>query len=454
MRWASSSRRRDKDRSGSRELRDDLTGLYTRSSFVERCGEALVATQHGATPALLLVEVDGVAATYDVGGHPAGDELVRLVAHRISREVGSLATVTRLADHEFAVLFHHLPDHAVVLDLAYRIVSSVAGPVTLSSQRHAQLYTSCGIITWETLPPGAQPHDLLRGAGLAVQEARRGGRNGIEVCTSSMLAIADERLAIGRDLRQALAEQGLGVCYQPLVELDTGTVVGFEALVRWTHPVHGTVSPTRFVPLAEEFGLITELGRMVLSTATAQVQQWSESFGVPLTAHVNVSGLDLAADGFLDMVAGCLRECDLDPSQLVLEVTQGAVLPDLETARSQFVALHDLGVRIAIDDFGSGASAVGFLQDLEVDIVKVDRSLFDAEDSQRAENMLRGVIALGQALGVQVYGEGIEDEADRVRLERHGCGTGQGYLFSPPLPPGDAGAYLRAHLVASSATSA
>jgi diguanylate cyclase len=189
--------------------------------------------------------------------------------------------------------------------------------------------------------------------------------------------------------------------------------------------------------------LISELGRMVLSTATAQIQQWSSTFRAPLTAHVNVSGLDLASDGFVGMVREALASSGLPSHQLVLEFSESAVDLSLEVAQSRFQSLHNLGVRVAIDDFGTGRSALAYLQDLDVDILKVDRSYVEADDDQAADDLLRGVIGLGQALGMAVYGEGIEDEGQRHRLERNGCHIGQGYLFERPLPAEDAAAYLR-----------
>ena len=283
----------------------------------------------------------------------------------------------------------------------------------LPSQRQIQLSTSLGLVTWDSMGPRATADDLLRGAGLAVREARRAGRNHIEVCTAELIAVADETLAIGKDLRKALDEKGLRVCYQPLVDLTHGSIVGFEALVRWSHPVHGHVSPARFVPVAEEFGLISELGRMVLSTATAQIQQWSSTFRIPLTAHVNVSGVDLANAGFVAMVEECLDDRAACPAtQLVLEVTESAVEPQLETARERFdvAARHRRPGRPrrlrhrphrrwptcrrwpSTSSRSTGPTST-------------------PSTRHRADDLLRGVISLGQALGMEVYGEGIEDEA-------------------------------------------
>jgi diguanylate cyclase (GGDEF)-like protein len=442
MRWGQKSAKRS-TRVGWQDARDEVTGLLTYASFLHQCADAITARTADTQPAVLLIDVEGVSDAVDLDEHTAGDELMRMVGARIAREVGSLGVLARMHDHQFGVLFPAVGSAAVALDLAYRVVSSVSTPFVLPSQRQIQLTTSLGLVTWDSMGLRATADDLLRGAGLAVREARRAGRNHIEVCTAELIAVADETLAIGKDLRKALDEKGLRVCYQPLVDLTHGSVVGFEALVRWSHPVHGHVSPARFVPVAEEFGLISELGRMVLSTAAAQVQQWSSTFRIPLTAHVNVSGVDLANEAFVDMVEEVLATSGLPTSQLVLEVTEVAVEPQLETARLRFDALHDLGVRIALDDFGTGRTALAYLQTLAVDILKVDRSYLDAVDEHRADDLLRGVISLGQALGMEVYGEGIEDEAQCVRLRRNGCDIGQGYLFARPLPAEDAAAHLR-----------
>ncbi len=451
MRWSQRSGKNVASGSDRRDARDEVTGLVTYAAFVDLCANALsgpTGTRSAARPAVLLVDLEGVAEAIEAEEHPAGDELLRLMATRVAREVGSLGILARMSDHQLAVLFTDLSDPAVALDLAYRVSATVSAPATLASLRRVQVSVSCGIATRDALDPRATASDLLRAAGLAVREARRQGRNGIEVCTSELVALADETLAIGKDLRQALQEQGLRVCYQPVVHLTHGQVLGFEALVRWSHPVHGHVSPSRFVPVAEEFGLISELGRMVLSTASAQVQKWSETFSLPLDAHVNISGVDLAHDGFVGMVEECLEASGLPPTQLVVEVTEATVEPDLRTARTRFDALHALGVRIALDDFGTGRSSLAYLQSLAVDMLKVDRSYLESIDDQtgggrQADDLLRGVVSLGQALGIEVYGEGIEDEEQRQRLRRSGCNIGQGYLFARPLPAEDAVSYLR-----------
>jgi diguanylate cyclase (GGDEF)-like protein len=451
MRWGHTSRKRSAVGGGRRDVRDEVTGLVNHVAFLHACGDALGATARpgAGQPAVVLVDIEGIEEATRSEAASEADELVQSAASRVSREVGSLGLLARMSDRQLGVLLPDAADTAVALDLAYRIVSAVCTPVVLASQRRVQLATSCGLVTRDSMGAGTTASDLLRGAGLAVREARRSGRNNIEVCSPELVAVADETLAIGKDLRQALQDKGLRVCYQPVVELSHGSVLGFEALVRWSHPVHGHVAPSRFVPVAEEFGLISELGRMVLSTASAQVQQWSSTFRIPLDAHVNVSGQDLFQEGFVATVQECLAASGLPATQLVLEVTEATVEPELETARRRFAALHDLGVRVALDDFGTGRSALAYLQSMAVDILKVDRSYLDSidahgTDGQQGDELLRGVLALGQAFNMQVYGEGIEDEEQRLRLRRSGCEIGQGYLFARPLPAEDAAAMLRA----------
>jgi diguanylate cyclase (GGDEF)-like protein len=459
MRWGHKSRNTHATGAGSRD-RDEVTGLAPYAVFVHECADAMSFRPGAAqaSPAVLLVDLEGIAEASETDGHAAGAELLRLVATRVSREVGSLGLLARISDHQLGVLFPDLAAPAVALDLAYRIVAAVSSPTVLASQRRVQVSASCGLVTRDTLDSRATAADMVRAAGLAVREARRTGRNRIEVCNAELIADADETIAIGRDLRQALLDNGLRVYYQPVVELASGRALGFEALVRWSHPVHGVVAPSRFVAMAEELGLISELGRMVLSTATAQVQHWSTTYGVPLNAHVNVSGIDLAQDGFVAMVQECLAASSLPATQLVLEVTEATVEPELEIVRSRFEALQALGVRVALDDFGTGGLALSCLQSLSVDIIKVDRSYLDdgrpeAVDERRADELLNGMIGLGRALGIQAYGEGIEDESQRSRLMRNGCEVGQGYLFARPLPSDEAGALLREQLEPMSSLS-
>jgi predicted signal transduction protein with EAL and GGDEF domain len=456
MRWGQKSDSRSTAATLRRQNTDEVTGLLNHAAFLSECGAALAAFVGPGTPAqpgVLLVDLDGVTAAIEGEQSSAADEVVSLAAGRIEREVGSLGLVARTSDRQVGLLFRHLPAPAVALDVAYRIVAALSSPVALASGRRVQISASCGLALREVVSSGVAA-DLLRAAGLAVREARRGGRNRIEVCTPEVIAFADETLAIGKDLAQALQEQALRVYYQPLVDLNDGSIVGFEALVRWTHPVHGEVPPSKFVVIAEQVGLISELGRMVLSTASAQVQAWSSAFGIPLDIHVNVSSADLTEDSFVTTVKESLTASGLAPEHLVLEVTEGAVKPELDIARVRFDALHELAVRIALDDFTTGRSTLGYLESLRCDILKVDRFHLDAPVEQDtfdadAKDPLRDAIGVGRKLGMKVYGEGIENEEERARFRYHGCQVGQGYLFARPLPAADAAGLLRAQTEAT-----
>lgn len=451
MRWGQKSDSRNTAATLRRQATDPVTGLLNYAAFLNECSAALTAFVGDGSPArpsVLLVDLDGVTAAVEGEDDSAADEVIRLTAGRIEREVGSLGMVARSSDRQVGVLFPHLPDPAVALDMAYRIVAAISSPLALTSGRRVQISASCGLALREVVSAGAGAIDLLRASGLAVREARRGGRNRIEVCTPEVIASADETLVIGKDLRQALQEKALRVYYQPLVKLSDGVIVGFEALVRWNHPVHGEVPPSRFVMIAEQVGLISELGRTVLSTASAQVQEWSSTFGIPLDIHVNVSSADLTEDSFVTTVRESVAASGLAPTHLVLEVTEGAVKPELDIARVRFDALHELTVRIALDDFTTGRSTLGYLESLRVDILKVDRFHLDSPDNQKdsyppGPDMLRDAIGVGRSLGMKVYGEGIENEEERERLRHEGCEIGQGYLFARPLPAEEATALLR-----------
>lgn len=441
MGWLRS--RGERETGNDRYTPDEVTGLMSRPGLLARAQSAVAAIPSGGRPALIVVEVDGVDTVRDGVGLAEADELVRVLATRCAREVGDRPCVARIGDQQFAILYEDDHDPGSVIDTAYRLRAALAAPVTLTSQHQVLPSSSCGVVAGETVAAMVDADTFLRGAYLALRDARRAGHNQIEVCSREMIAVDDDRRIIGRDLRDALAGHGLDVCYQPIVDLRTRATIGFEALVRWSHPVHGQVSPDRFVPLAEEFGLISDLGRAVLSTAAAQVQQWSTTFGRAFDLHVNVSGIDLTSPGYVEGVTQCLAGSALPPAQLVLEVTESTVLPELENVQRRISALHEIGVRVAMDDYATSRTAPAYLQALDVDIVKVQRALIEPGASWRTDHLLAGVVSMAAGMGVHVYGEGIEDELQRERLVRHGCRVGQGYLFSEPLRPEAATAHLR-----------
>jgi EAL domain-containing protein (putative c-di-GMP-specific phosphodiesterase class I) len=381
---------------------------------------ASAAMAHGRRTAVVAFEAEPARGA-------SVKSLSRAVAERCARELDDHATLGRLGGLLFAVVLVDYDDEAAVLDLAYRLRTAVA------------TRTWCGVATDTVLPPLANGEQLLGAGLLALTSAREAGDGHIDVCTPGHLAADRERRALGRDLGVALDEQGLEVNYQPIVNLQNGAVTGFEALVRWTHPEHGPIPAAEFVAVAEELGLIIELGTRVLSRATTQAQRWSAGNAMPIAIHVNVSGPELVDPRFVTRVRDSLRLSELPAEQLVVEFPAAVVERHLDIARAVCADLRRLGVRVAVEDVDPRSSLATDLATLDVAILKVDRrDLTSPEDA----------FALAGARGIAVYGEGIEDEAHRRRLLRYGCHVGQGYLFSRPLAAIEAERYLQAHLLA------
>ncbi|MGH3510310.1 MAG: EAL domain-containing protein [Nocardioidaceae bacterium] len=420
MRWfQSATRRRALSPSGAFQT-DPQTGLMTRAEFVALATDAL---GRGLRPGMIVVGVERPAGVVD-------DRFAAEVAERCVHEVGDEGLVGRVGDLQYGVLVTELDDASTGLDLAYRLRGAVPAA------------RNCGVASDAVIPASAGGEALLRAALLALTAAREAGDGQIEVCTREHVAADERRQAIRRDLGAAMVEEGLEVNYQPILDLRSGMVVGFEALVRWTHAEHGPVPAAQFVPLAEELGLIIKLGHVVLSTATSQVQRWSVGNATPLSIHVNISGPELIAPDFVDRVKDCLRLAHLPARQLVLEVPAGVVERHLGMARGVFTALHELGVRVAVEDVDAGGVLAAQLSLLQVSILKVDRSEMESPND---------AFALARARGIKVYGKSIEDEAHRRRLLRYGCEIGQGYLFAGSLPAPEAERYLRGHLNTASA---
>jgi len=289
--------------------------------------------------------------------------------------------------------------------------------------------------------PGAagEGEDLVRDSGVAMYRARRAGRGRAELFDDAMRAETVERLALTNDLREAIEAGGLRLVYQPLVALGRRRVSGFEALVRWTHPERGEIPPGRFIPLAEQNGLIDPLGRWVLREAVDQLARWrATGFALDMGMSVNVSRVELSRPGLAEEIFAVLGDHDLAPDRLVVEVTESAVMDDPEVANATLDALHARGVRIALDDFGVGQSSLACLRDLPLDALKLDRQFITSLASSReAAAIVRAVCDMARALGFGVVAEGVETEAQRQVVEALGCDFGQGFLYARPARPGD-----------------
>jgi diguanylate cyclase (GGDEF)-like protein len=373
-------------------------------------------------------------------GHAAGDALLREVAGRLAHVVRSGDTVARLGGDELAVLIeeHHLgADEAGTT--AERILQALSVPVELEGQLIA-VTASIGVAVGDG---SSTAGSLLRDADIAMYRAKAAGKAQVVVYDSAMGAEAGEVARLQSDLASAAERDQLYLLYQPVIDLADDRVVGFEALVRWRHPELGVLAPDRFIPLAEETGLIVPLGRWVLEAACRTAARWVAAGHPDLTVAVNLSGRQIASDDVVDHVRGALAGSGLAPRNLVLEMTETALVADAAAAARRLQALRGLGVRLAVDDFGTGYSSLSYLRQFPIDILKIDRSFVETitEDAQ-IPPIVRGLLDLGHTLDLEIVAEGIERDVQRSWLRDARCDLGQGFLFARPLPEDEADALL------------
>jgi diguanylate cyclase (GGDEF)-like protein/PAS domain S-box-containing protein len=413
---------------------DGLTGLANRALFVDRVGHALDRSDRLAAPiAVVFLDLDDFKTVNDSLGHPAGDRLLVGVAERLELLVRPGDTVARLGGDEFALLLEYgeMPDAARAV--ALRLADVLSRPFLIGADE-VTVQASVGIAIGE--PRRQSADELLMHADLAMYMAKRNGKGTFEVFAPAMHDEAVQRLEIAADLRRALEFGQFEVVYQPIVSIDTASVSGAEALVRWHHPTKGIVYPSDFISIAESTGLIVPLDAWVLGEACRQTASWRRARLVDddFYISVNLSARQLQSAALIDGVASVLRETGLAPSALVLEVTESVVMENFDTALARLAALKELGLRLAVDDFGTGYSSLSYLRNLPVDVIKIDKSFVDrlTHDAAGAA-MVRSVIDLGNALRLTSIAEGVEDEQQLALLTEFGCDKVQGYLFARPM---------------------
>jgi diguanylate cyclase (GGDEF)-like protein len=421
-------------------LHDSLTGLPNRSLFLDRMRHALARAERAEAPvAVLFCDLDGFKTVNDSLGHRTGDRLLVLVAERLTGCLRPSDTIARLGGDEFGILLEELREPGDAARAAQRLLDALKAPFEL---REREFYVSASI----GIAPGTgDAETLLRDADLAMYRAKSRGKGRYAVYEPSMHTAIVERLELEVDLKRALEQGELAVVYQPIFSLVDGTVTGVEALVRWQHPTRGVVMPESFVPMAEESGLISELGRWVLKKACHQGALWRAKYpGHPgLGIGINVSGAQLREPGLVDEVAVALAESQLEPTGLTLEITETALMERFDDAIEQLDALKALGVDLAIDDFGTGYSSLRYLRRLPLDVMKIEGSFIEGIGSDDEEpDLLRAIVDLARIFGLQVVAEGIERPEQRARLLELGCEVGQGHLLAEPLDADDADALL------------
>lgn len=412
---------------------DALTGLANRALFEDRLRHALASRLRNSRPlAVLFLDLDDFKTINDSLGHRAGDALLTGVAARIDSLVRPTDTAARLGGDEFAVLLDCVENKAEAQDIATRILEALTDQFVIEN-RSLTVTASVGIALANN---SVDADELLRNADMAMYAAKASGKNSVHAFEEAMHERVVERLELRNELRRALAEAEFELHYQPIVSLDARRIVGVEALVRWRHPRRGMIAPDMFIGLAEETGLIVELGQWVLEQACAQVREWAVSISAAdsLYLAVNVSIRQLQEPGFPEVVAGALSRTGLDPRRLVLEITEGRLAEYREAILATLQSLKRLGLRIAVDDFGTGYSALSHIQQFPIDILKIDKSFVDHlhTDPQKA-SLVQGIINLGESLDLDVIAEGIEEPEQAEQLRQMRSSLGQGFLFSRPV---------------------
>ena len=419
---------------------DSLTGLANRALFADRLEHALARTRRFRQPlAVLFIDIDDFKTVNDSLGHGEGDQLLIAVAERLVGAVRSGDTIARMGGDEFAVLIEDPAEADAPIAVAHRLLAALDAPFEHGAK---EIFVHASVGVAAATSSGQTADDLLRDADVSMYTAKSNGKNRVEVFVPSMREAALARLVLKGDLERALERGEFAIVYQPIVNLATSRVAGVEALIRWNHPRRGVVGPMEFIPVAEETGLIVQLGRWVLEQAARQATAWDATSG-HLTVSVNVSARQIQEPAFVQEVAAILASTGLVPGRLTLELTESVLMHDVDATATTLTALKALGVRLAIDDFGTGYSSLSYLGRFPIDELKIDRSFVAAMNTGPDESALvRSIVRLGETLHLETVAEGIEQADQLAELRALGAGLGQGYLFAKPLSPEDLSLFL------------
>ncbi|MEO1019496.1 MAG: EAL domain-containing protein, partial [Pseudomonadota bacterium] len=417
---------------------DTLTGLGNRALFRDEMERALLRVGRGDRIGVLCLDLDRFKIVNDTLGHPVGDTLLQVVADRLRQCVREVDTVVRLGGDEFAIIVADVEQPAASIALADRLLETIGAPYEIDDHK-LNIGTSIGV----AIAPddGNDPDRLLKSADMALYRAKEDGRGTVRIFEPEMDAHLQSRRTLELQLRRALAEGEFELHYQPLINLEDRGVSGLEALLRWDCPQRGTVSPADFVPLAEEIGLIVPISEWVLHKACAEAADWPDDVKVA----VNLSPVHFKHGDLVDTVASALDASGLAPNRLELEITEGVLLDDTAATIATLTALKELGVRIAMDDFGTGYCSLSYLQRFPFDKIKIDRSFIkDLGEGTDALAIVRAVSGLAESLGMITTAEGVETDGQLHRVRGEGCTEAQGYLFSRPAPASGVPAMLQA----------
>ncbi|MCK6427080.1 MAG: EAL domain-containing protein [Burkholderiaceae bacterium] len=424
---------------------DPLTGLYNRAQWTRLAQQCLDdARRHGDTLAVLFIDLDRFKHVNDSLGHSQGDLLLATLATRMQHCLRGRDVVARLGGDEFVVLLPRLRDRHGARRAAEKLMHELARPVALAGHE-VNVTASLGAACWPG--DGDDIETLLQHADIAMYAAKDDGRNATRFFSRDLQERLSEHLLLERELRRALSQDDgeLRLVYQPQAQLQCGRVVGVEALLRWQHPTRGAIGPDRFIPVAEQCGLIQAVDDWVLRQACDRLRRWHDEQRAPLRLAVNLSAQSLGRDDFLPRLAQALERAGPAAGLLELEITESLLMQDQGDLRERLQALTRLGPTLALDDFGTGYSNLGYLKRLPLDKLKIDRSfIVDLPGAPEGEALVRAIVSMAHDLGLQVLAEGVETEAQRAFLQRHGCDLMQGWLLARALPPDELQAWLAA----------
>lgn len=425
---------------------DELSGLPNRLLFRQLLEQALLdANRENKPMALLFIDLDRFKLINDTAGHDGGDEVLRQVTARLRQCLRESDLISRFGGDEFAALMRDLDDPEAARAAATRVLDAAARPYHLNGEDY-HLSASIGISTYPSDSPDAA--SLLRNAELAMYRAKDQGKNNFQFHSPQMNARATEYVTLERSLRQAVERNEFIVHYQPQVEVATGRVIGAEALLRWNRPGAGMIAPDKFIPLAEETGLIVPIGCTVLRQACTEARRWQDAGTRGFRIAVNLSPRQFAQSELVADVRRIVKECGLAPESLELEITESMVMDNPERAAAILSELRAVGVQLAIDDFGTGYSSLAYLRRFPVNTIKVDRSFIqDVPANTDDVAITHAIIAMGRSLRLSVVAEGVETPAQANLLRRLGCDLMQGYLISKPVAAAEFGRFLQQHAV-------
>ncbi|HWT92121.1 MAG TPA: EAL domain-containing protein, partial [Solirubrobacteraceae bacterium] len=432
-----SERRAFEEQLAHQAFHDPVTGLANRALFAERVRHAVARNRRDHEGiAVIFLDLDDFKTINDSLGHAAGDRVLLEVAQRLAGSIRASDTAARFGGDEFAILLEGIRDAQEAADTADRILASLTVPLALA-EKELSLRGSLGIALVEagSESAGADADDLIRNADAAMYIAKRDGKGGYRLFEPEMHEGVLARLELRADLQRALTANELELHYQPLVRLEDGGLVGFEALLRWNHPQRGLVPPGDFVPFAEETGLIVPIGRWVLREGCRQAVQFNRQHtgAAPLKMSINLSVKQLQHSDVVADVRDALEESRLAPELLTLEITETVVMADTELAVQRLGELKDLGIGLAMDDFGTGYSSLSYLNRFPVDVLKMDRSFLSLDATSETSDLASAVVAIGQTLHLDVVAEGIEHAEQWETLRELGCDLGQGFHFARPM---------------------